>query len=66
MPAEFKIGIISDMLRLPFKESIMKCAQLGADGILLKKTDPKVIYDFFAEGGIGDCRDWVRCRLKGT
>ena len=34
------------MLRLPFKESIMKCAQLGADGILLKKTDPKVIYDF--------------------
>ncbi len=56
MPAEFKIGIISDMLRLPFKESIMKCAQLGADGILLKKTDPKVIYDFFAEGGIGDLR----------
>ena len=26
------------------------------DGILLKKTDPKVIYDFFAEGGIGDLR----------
>ena len=23
---------------------------------MLKKTDPKVIYDFFAEGGIGDLR----------
>ncbi|MBQ5973646.1 MAG: sugar phosphate isomerase/epimerase, partial [Oscillospiraceae bacterium] len=26
------------------------------DGVMLKKTDPKVIYDFFAEGGIGDLR----------
>lgn len=26
------------------------------DGIMLKKTDPQVIYDFFAEGGIGDLR----------
>ena len=26
------------------------------DGILLKKADPKVIYDFFAEGGIDDLR----------
>lgn len=26
------------------------------DGILLKKTDPKIIYDFFADGGIGDLR----------
>ncbi len=26
------------------------------DGILLKKTDPQIIYDFFAEGGIGDLR----------
>lgn len=26
------------------------------DGILIKKTDPKIIYDFFAEGGIGDLR----------
>ncbi len=24
------------------------------DGIMLEKTDPKIIYDFFAEGGIGD------------
>jgi len=24
------------------------------DGIMLKKTEPKVIYDFFAAGGIGD------------
>ena len=46
MPAEFKIGIISDMLRLPFKESIMKCAQLGADGIQL----------YAVEGEIGDLR----------
>lgn len=26
------------------------------DGVMIKKTDPKVIYDFFAEGGIGDLR----------
>lgn len=26
------------------------------DGVMLKKTDPKIIYDFFAEGGIGDLR----------
>lgn len=26
------------------------------DGLMLKKTDPQVIYDFFAEGGIGDLR----------
>lgn len=26
------------------------------DGVLLKKTDPQRIYDFFADGGIGDLR----------
>lgn len=26
------------------------------DGIMLKKTDPRIIYDFFAAGGIGDLR----------
>jgi sugar phosphate isomerase/epimerase len=26
------------------------------DGIMIKKTDPQIIYDFFAEGGIGDMR----------
>lgn len=26
------------------------------DGIMLQKTDPKIIYDFFAEGGVGDLR----------
>lgn len=26
------------------------------DGVMLKKTDPKVIYDFFADGGITDLR----------
>lgn len=26
------------------------------DGRMLKKTDPQVIYDFFADGGIGDLR----------
>ena len=26
------------------------------DGVMLKKTEPKVIYDFFASGGIGDLR----------
>lgn len=26
------------------------------DGIMIKKTDPQIIYEFFAEGGIGDLR----------
>lgn len=26
------------------------------DGLMLRQTDPKIIYDFFAEGGIGDLR----------
>lgn len=26
------------------------------DGVMLKKTDPEIIYGFFAEGGIGDLR----------
>jgi L-ribulose-5-phosphate 3-epimerase len=26
------------------------------DGIMIKATDPQIIYDFFAEGGIGDLR----------
>lgn len=26
------------------------------DGIMLQKTDPNIIYDFFADGGIGDLR----------
>ncbi|MBQ3094595.1 MAG: sugar phosphate isomerase/epimerase [Clostridia bacterium] len=26
------------------------------DGVMLQKTDPQVIYDFFADGGIGDLR----------
>jgi L-ribulose-5-phosphate 3-epimerase len=26
------------------------------DGIMIQKTDPKIIYDFFADGGIGDLR----------
>lgn len=26
------------------------------DGVMRKKTDPQVIYDYFAEGGIGDLR----------
>lgn len=26
------------------------------DGVMLRQTDPQVVYDFFAEGGIGDLR----------
>ena len=31
--SNFKIGIISDWLRLPFAESIATCAKMGADGV---------------------------------
>ena len=32
---KFQIGIMADSLNLPFKESIEKCAELGADGVQL-------------------------------
>lgn len=32
---DFSIGIIADCLRLPFEQSIQKCAQLGANGVQL-------------------------------
>lgn len=35
----FKIGIIADSLRLPFKESIEKCAEIGADGVQIYAVD---------------------------
>lgn len=35
MDKKFSIGIISDMLKMPFKESILKCSELGADGVQL-------------------------------
>ena len=31
--SNFQIGIIADSLNLPFRESIEKCARLGADGV---------------------------------
>ena len=33
--SRFKIGIMAECLNLPFRESIEKCAELGADGIQL-------------------------------
>ena len=32
---KFKIGIIADWLRLPFKESMEVCKKMGADGVQL-------------------------------
>ena len=59
MPAEFKIGIISDMLRLPFKESIMKCAQLGADGIQLYAVEGEMAPENITAAGIKECRRFI-------
>lgn len=36
---QFKVGIISDWLRLPFRESMEKCAALGADGVQIYAVD---------------------------
>ncbi|HBN85878.1 MAG TPA: xylose isomerase, partial [Clostridiales bacterium] len=35
----FKIGIIADWLKLPFKESMEACAKMGADGVQLYAVD---------------------------
>ena len=31
--SDFKIGIISDWLKLPFAEAMRTCRELGADGV---------------------------------
>lgn len=52
----FKIGIISDWLKLPFRESIEKCAALGADGVQLYAVDGEMAPENMTAASIAEKR----------
>lgn len=52
----FKIGIISDWLKLPFRESMKKCAALGADGVQLYAVDGEMAPENMTPASIAEKR----------
>ena len=40
---QFKIGIIADMLRMPFAESMEQCARMGADGVQIYAVSEEML-----------------------
>ncbi len=59
MSKNFKIGIISDTLKLPFKESIETCAKLGADGIQLYAVEGEMAPENITVKGIREHRKFI-------
>lgn len=59
MSKNFKIGIISDMLKMPFKESIKTCAKLGADGIQLYAVEGEMAPENITTEGIREHRKFI-------
>lgn len=59
MSGNFKIGIISDMLRMPFRESIETCAELGADGIQLYAVEGEMAPEHITAEGIREHRKFI-------
>lgn len=55
----FKIGIISDWLRLPFRESMEKCAQLGSDGVQLYAVEGEMAPEHMTAADIAEKRDII-------
>lgn len=55
----FKIGIISDWLRLPFRESMEKCAQLGADGVQIYAVSGEMAPENMTAAAIAEKRDII-------
>ncbi len=41
--SQFKIGIIADMLRMPFAESMEQCARMGADGVQIYAVSKEML-----------------------
>ncbi len=55
-PANFVMVTGDDPVKAVFTLKNYIVHTHAKDGIMIKKTDPRIIYDFFAEGGIGDLR----------
>lgn len=56
----FKIGIIADWLRLPFRESMEKCAQLGADGVQLYAVEGEMAPENMTAASIAEKNEIIR------
>jgi len=62
---KFKIGIISDWLRLPFRESMEKCAAMGANGVQLYAVEGKMSPENLTASQIKDKRNIIHgCGLE--
>lgn len=55
-PANFVMVTQDDPVKAVFTLKDYIVHTHAKDGICIKPTDPKIIYDFFAQGGIGDLR----------
>ena len=58
--SSFKIGIIADWLRLPFKESMEKCAQMGADGVQLYAVEGEMAPENLTTAQIVEKRNIIK------
>ena len=57
---QYRIGIIADCLRLPFKESMEACAKLGADGVQLYAVEGEMDPDNLSSAQIAEKRSIIR------
>ena len=63
----FKIGIIADWLRLPFRESMEKCAEMGAGGVQLYAVDGEMAPENLSVAQIAEKRHILQeCGLEVT
>lgn len=61
----FKIGMISDCLRLPFRESIEKCREMGADGVQLYAVKGEMAPENLTAAQIAEKRRMIQdCGLE--
>jgi len=63
----FKIGVISDLLRLPFKENIEKCVQMGVSGVQFYAVDGEMAPENLTASQISEKRRFIEdCGLEVT
>lgn len=58
--SDFKIGIIADCLKLPFKESIIKCRELGADGVQLYAVEGEMAPENITAAELRERRKFIQ------
>ena len=61
----FKIGVIADGLHLPFRQSMEKCAKMGAAGVQLYAVDGEMAPENLTETDVRDKRRIIQdCGLE--